>query len=198
MPAEKLIISWSEPFDRPRAYVLKTDIPVAIQFLKQTLGGEVTRLYLNPMYLQGKTSLNYPFPENIEVVEHTGVACWEIWGETTGSKKTVMTGEILVRPEKAVVKNLQDTTNNPHNGNFVNVISRVNEVVPPDKNKPVDFDCSASLSVDAPKIHVSKVKKPLRHGILGRPEKLGSDVSPATLYRRRKKLGQQKEQGVLL
>jgi hypothetical protein len=119
---------------------------------------------------------------------HAGVAGGEILGETSGYEKAVMTGELLPPPEKAAPETSPDPLDKRQGLKTPQPAIYGGKI----------FDCSASLLMDAPKNHVAKFKKPIRHGIVGRPEKIGVDVSHATIYRRRKKLKQKKEQGILL
>jgi hypothetical protein len=162
---KQVIITWPEPFNRANAHVLKSDIPAAMQFFKDSLGGEVSRLYFNPMYLHGKTSLDHVFPEDIEVIEHAGVASWEIWGETTGNSAP---------SGKAVVESLPDTSLKPLNDKNGGAILQPLEEPVKRIIKQNAVDCSAPV--------LSKIQNSQRHR--GRPRLSGPYLSKATRWRR--------------
>jgi hypothetical protein len=69
-----LILTYSEPFDRPRAHVTPADIQEALKFF----GPGVRTIMVNPSILP---SVENAVPEDIELLPHPGCASWEIYGE---------------------------------------------------------------------------------------------------------------------
>jgi hypothetical protein len=146
------MINWCEPFDRADAHLLKTDIPLAIDYFEGI--GDIKTLYLNPMYLKpGKQHLDASFPDDVEVLEHAGCASWEVMAEV-GPKTT--------RPEKpvtAVPQNAPDAFQEPRH---VNVKVSRGRMTPAGKKRGADLHLAGSHGVSSYK----KGQKPVKQGIL--------------------------------
>ena len=124
-----MILSYTEPFNRRDPILLLADVARAIEYFKGY--GELKKLYLNPMYLNEKykTFLKFDRPEDVEVLDHAGVASWEIQGEIKEGTK--------IPEDKKPAGQVPQNTDGKQQGakGHVNELSD-GEKIPTEENKP--------------------------------------------------------------
>jgi hypothetical protein len=91
-------------------------------------------MYLNEKY---KTFLKFDRPEDVEVLDHAGVASWEIQGEIKEGTK--------IPEDKKPAGQVPQNTDGKQQGAKGHVgQGSKGEMTPPDNGRASDFDCSAS------------------------------------------------------
>lgn len=129
-----MILSYTEPFNRKDdTHLLPADITRAVEYFKGF--GELKRLFVNPMYLNEKykTFLKADYPEDVEVLDHAGVASWEIQGE-------IKEGTKIPEDKNTGGQTLPNTADKQQGAKgHVKELSG-GGMTPTEENKPSDFD----------------------------------------------------------
>jgi len=150
--------------ERVKAVVLPSDLVDALKYFKEKTGKDATRVEVSAKVapiIQGV------MPDGVELLPHGGIMTYEIW--LTALPKP-FSAEVVETPAPNPTLKQHDTPQVKR--------QRVSKVVPVKTVVPV---------LQKSPVKVKKVKKLVRHGVMGRPPKLGK-VSRTTLWRRAKKL----------
>jgi hypothetical protein len=158
-------------WERSDARAQPSDLKVAIKSFKEKTGMDVEMIYLNSKMIP---RLETSVPEGIEIIEHNGVASWEIWLE--GNKP-------IIHQEPPPVPEVENLASGPP--------FRPPPDLPKSKSKPFQNSVNKTGRIDVSKLPQQGPGNAGKHNG-GRPRKVAG-YSRITDWRRRKE-----NQGVLL
>jgi hypothetical protein len=167
-------------FKRANMTITQADVDKALAWYEKELGALPKQV--------ATFNKTLVFPEDVEVIEHGGCLKWELYLGMEPQKENP-----VVVIEKDAFKEIT--------GEDGWGVATLKEIPPPQPlTEPPDKSLNQQGSVSKVElgetvvpvfqkspVKVKKIKKPVRHGIMGRPDKIGL-VSRTTLWRRAKKL----------